>query len=57
MQRLAWDRFSVGAATSLQFSQAKQRYDAAISAELRAKFDAIFRIKVLEFYFGIPLTL
>jgi outer membrane protein len=53
----ALDRFSVGAATSLQFSQAKQRYDAAISAELRAKFDAIFRIKVLEFYFGIPLTL
>jgi outer membrane protein len=53
----AMDRFSVGAATSLQFSQAKQRYDAAVSAELRAKFDAIFRIKVLEFYFGIPLTL
>ncbi len=53
----ATNRFSVGASTSLQFSQAKQRYDAAVSAELRAKFDAIFRIKVLEFYFGIPLTL
>lgn len=53
----ALDRFNVGAATSLQFSQAKQRYDAAVSAELRAKFDAIFRIKILEFYFGIPLTL
>lgn len=53
----ALDRFNEGAATSLQFSQAKQRYDAAVSAELRAKFDAIFRIKILEFYFGIPLTL
>lgn len=53
----ALDRFNVGAATSLQFSQAKQRYDAAVSAELRAKFDAIFRIKILEFYFGIPLTM
>ncbi|CAI8169784.1 MAG: Uncharacterised protein [Bacteroidota bacterium] len=53
----ALDRFNAGAATSLQFSQAKQRYDAAVSAELRAKFDAIFRIKILEFYFGIPLTL
>jgi len=53
----ALDRFNAGAATSLQFSQAKQRYDAAVSGELRAKFDAIFKIKVLEFYFGIPLTL
>ena len=53
----AQNRFSNGAATSLAFSQAKQRYDAAVSAELQAKFDAIFRIKVLEFYFGIPLTL
>jgi len=53
----ALDRFNAGAATSLQFSQAKQRYDTAVSAELRAKFDAIFRIKILEFYFGIPLAL
>lgn len=53
----ALDRFNAGASTSLQFSQAKQRYDVAISTELRAKFDAIFKIKVLEFYFGIPLTL
>lgn len=53
----ALNRFNAGAATSLQFSQAKQRYDSAVSAELRAKFDAIFRIKILEFYFGIPLTL
>lgn len=53
----ALDRFNAGAATSLQFSQAKQRYDVAVSTELRAKFDAIFKIKVLEFYFGIPLTL
>jgi outer membrane protein len=53
----AQSRFKNGAATSLVFSQAKQRYDAALSAELQAKFDAIFSIKVLEFYFGIPLTL
>lgn len=53
----AQNRFSNGAATSLEFSQSKQRYDAAVSAELQAKFDAIFKIKVLEFYFGIPLTL
>jgi len=53
----ALDRFNAGAATSLQFSQAKQRYDIAVSSELRAKFDAIFRIKILEFYFGIPISL
>lgn len=53
----ALDRFSLGASTSLQFSQAKQRYDSAISNELRSKFDAIFQIKILEFYFGIPLKL
>lgn len=53
----ASERFSLGASTSLEFSQAKQRYDVAVSTELQAKFDAIFRIKILEFYFGIPLSL
>jgi outer membrane protein len=53
----ALSRFNNGAATSLAFSQAKQRFDAAVSAELQAKFDAIFKIEVLEFYFGIPLKL
>jgi outer membrane protein len=60
-RKLAFDyaenRFKMGAATSLEFSQSKQRYDAAISATLRAKYDAIFRIKILELYFGVPLSL
>ena len=48
------DRFSLELLL-LQFSQAKQRYDSAISNELRSKFDAIFKSK-FEFYFKFHLS-
>ena len=51
----AQKRFNTGVLDSFSFSQIKQRYEAAVSDEVRAKFDYIFKLKVLEFYFGIPL--
>ena len=42
---------------SFDFIQSKQRYEAAVSDNVRAKFDYIFRLKVLEFYFGLPLNI
>jgi outer membrane protein len=51
------DRFLLGAVNSFDFIQSKQRYEAAVSDNVRAKFDYIFRLKVLEFYFGLPLTI
>ncbi len=53
----ASDQFLIGSINSFDFIQSKQRYEAALSDNVRAKFDYIFRLKVLEFYFGIPLTI
>ncbi len=52
----AQKRFTAGVLDSFNFSQIKQRYEAAVSDEVRAKYDYIFKLKVLEFYFGIPLA-
>lgn len=51
----AQKRFNAGVLDSFDFSQIKQRYEAAVSDEVRAKYDYIFKLKVLDFYFGIPL--
>ena len=51
----AQKRFKAGVMNSFNYTQIKQRYEAAVSDEVRAKYDYIFKLKVLEFYFGIPL--
>jgi len=53
----ASDRFLLGSINSFDFIQSKQLYEASVSENIRAKFDYIFRLKVLEFYFGLPLTI
>lgn len=50
------DRFSEGMMNSFDFSQSKQRLESSESDVVRTKFDYIFKLKILEFYFGLPLT-
>lgn len=52
----ATDRYLLGSLNSFDFIQSKQAYEASVSENIRAKFDYIFRLKVLEFYFGLPLS-
>jgi outer membrane protein len=52
----AKERYDVGIINALDFSQSKLRYDNAIINSNRAKYDYIFKLKVLELYFGIPAT-
>ena len=52
----AKNKFQVGAMNSFDFTQAKQRYELAQSELIRTKYDYIFKLKVLEFYFGVPIT-
>src|SRR5690606_12497076 len=58
-RRLSYDyareRFDVGLMNSFDFSQAQSRLDNAEAELIRTKYDYIFKLKVLEFYFGIPL--
>lgn len=60
-RRLAFDyskeRFEVGLMNAFDFSQAQSRVEDASAEVIRAKYDYIFRIKVLEFYFGLPIVL
>jgi outer membrane protein len=52
----AKERYNIGLANSFEFSQSQARYEQALSEVIRAKYDYIFKLKVLEFYFGIPIT-
>ncbi len=50
------ERFDVGLTNAFDFSQSKLRFDnAKIEANI-TKFDYIFKLKVLELYFGIPAS-
>ncbi|MEM6894683.1 MAG: TolC family protein, partial [Bacteroidota bacterium] len=60
-RRLAYDyakeRYDVGLMNAFDFGQAQARVDNAEADVIRTKYDYIFRLKILEFYFGIPITL
>ncbi|MCA6422034.1 MAG: TolC family protein [Flavobacterium sp.] len=49
------ERYEVGLLNSFDFNQSSLLYENAQSEVLRTKYDYIFRIKLLEFYFGIPI--
>ncbi|UGU14839.1 TolC family protein [Sinomicrobium kalidii] len=51
----ARERYNVGLMSSFDFAQAQARVDNAEAEFVRTKYDYIFKLKVLEFYFGIPL--
>lgn len=51
----AKDRYEVGLMNVFDFNQAQTLLVNAQSEALRTKYDYIFRTKILEFYFGIPL--
>lgn len=51
------ERYEVGLMNAFDFSQAQSRVDNAAADVVRTKYDYIFRIKVLEFYFGIPMEM
>ncbi|TDI70385.1 MAG: TolC family protein [Bacteroidetes bacterium] len=52
----AKDRYDVGLTNAFDFSQSKLRYDSANIEANRSKFEYIFKLKVLELYFGISAT-
>jgi len=52
----AKDRYDVGLTNAFDFSQSKFRLENAESSVVQAKFDYIFKIKVLELYFGIKIA-
>ena len=51
----AKERYEVGLMNVFDFNQAQTLLVNAQSEVLRTKYDYLFRTKILEFYFGIPL--
>ncbi len=60
-RRLAYEyskeRYDVGLMNAFDFSQAQSRVEDAEAEVVRTKYDYIFKIKVLEFFFGVPIEL
>jgi len=51
----AKERFAVGLMNAFDLNQSQTLFATAQSDVLRTKYDYIFRVKVVEFYFGIPI--
>ncbi|WP_298138490.1 TolC family protein [Flavobacterium sp.] len=49
------ERYQVGLQNAFDFSQSTIALENAQSEVLRTKYDYIFKLKVIEFYFGIPI--
>ncbi|MDP2089338.1 MAG: TolC family protein [Flavobacteriaceae bacterium] len=53
----AQERFNLGAMTSFDFEQVRSRLVNAQSNFINAKYNFVFKTKLLEFYYGIPIVL
>jgi len=55
--RYSEEKFNVGMVNAVDYNLAKTNLLKASSDRLRAKYEFIFRSKILDFYKGIPITL
>ena len=51
----AKEKYAVGMMNAFDFNQSQTLYSNAQSDVIRAKYDYIFKVKVVELYFGIPI--
>lgn len=55
--RYSEEKFSVGLVNAVEYNTAKTKLAKSESDLLQAKYEFIFRTKILDFYRGLPLTL
>jgi len=53
----AKERYETGKSTVFEFNDARSKFIQSQSQEIQAKYDFIFRTKILDFYNGIPIKL
>ena len=53
----AEDRYESGKSTVFDFNEAKTKYTRSLAEQAQAKYNFIFRTKILDFYNGIPIKL
>ncbi len=55
--RIAQERYNLGVLTSFDFDQVRNQLVQAQATFIRAKYNFVFRSKLLEFYYGMPIKL
>ncbi len=55
--RYVQEKFNLGIVTPLEFNDAKNKVTAAQSSFIQAKYEYIFRVKILDFYYGKEISL
>ncbi len=55
--RYTEQRFNVGMVNTLEYNDAKNRLTIAQSELLQAKYEYVFRVQILDFYIGNPISL
>lgn len=51
------DKYNAGKSTVYEYSEAKTKYSQSLSEQIQAKYNYIFRAKILDFYNGVPIKL
>ena len=55
--RYAEERYQIGKSSVFEFNEARARLIQSLSEQVQAKYDFIFRSKILDFYNGLPIKL
>jgi outer membrane protein len=53
----AEERYATGKRTVFEYNDSKTKYAQSLSEQAQAKYNFIFRTKILDFYNGVPITL
>ena len=55
--KLTKEKYTNGKATATEYNEGRTNWLKTVSDRIQAKYDYLFRTKILDFYKGIPLTL
>jgi len=55
--KYAEERYATGRSTVFEYNDSKTKYAQSLSEQAQAKYNFVFRAKILDFYNGIPITL
>ncbi|MDR1937907.1 MAG: TolC family protein [Tannerellaceae bacterium] len=55
--KYAEERYATGKSTVFEYNESKTKYAQSLSEQAQAKYDYIFRSKILDFYNGVSITL
>lgn len=55
--KYAEERYNAGKSTVFEFNEAKTKYAQSLAEQAQAKYNFIFRAKILDFYNGTPIRL